>query len=62
MAATFAQLCVTTGQRAGVLLNYDYKTSWLYALLTMEQIHSQAFNERGQGREEKERERCKTTR
>ena len=54
IATTLAQLCVTAWQRTGVLLNYDYKFSWLLASLTMEQINLHAYNKK-EVREEEER-------
>lgn len=32
-----------------MLLNYDYRFSWLLASLTMEQINLHAYNERSEG-------------
>lgn len=55
IATTLAQLCVTVWQRTGVLLNYDYKFSWLLASLTMEQINLHAYNESSGVMEEGER-------
>ncbi len=55
IGTTLAQLSVKVQQKTGVLLNYNYKFSWLLASLTIEQINLHAYNGRSEVREEGER-------